>query len=328
MKVIVNNKNRFEDVSGTKIEAHGGGFIKKGEFYYWFGENRHDIKKVSCYRSSDLKNWEFRNHVLTLNSSTREHYIKTDLSLNPFSEEIKKFDTGATIERPKVLYNEYNDLYVMWMHYEDGKDYSQARCAVAVSEAVDGDYTYLGSFRPLGHMSRDCTLFKDEDNRAYFISAANNNADLHVYRLTRDYLNIDELVNVLWPGQYREAPVMIKKDRNYIMITSGCTGWQPNQSKYGYTTNLKENWTELKNLGNETTYDTQPTYVIKIKGSDKTNYLYIGDRWDGDNYHNSKYKFLPLDIVKGEKINCKLKWAKKVVIDFETGDVYPQKNKG
>ncbi len=38
----------------------------------------------------------------------------------------------------------------MWMHKENGTDYGEARAAVASSATVDGDYTYHGSFRPLG----------------------------------------------------------------------------------------------------------------------------------------------------------------------------------
>ena len=33
-------------------------------------------------------------------------------------------------------------------------------------------------------MSRDDTLFKDDDGKAYFISAANENADLMLYELS------------------------------------------------------------------------------------------------------------------------------------------------
>lgn len=36
----------------------------------------------------------------------------------------------------------------MWMHKENGKDYNEARAAVAVSDTIDGNYTWLGSFRP------------------------------------------------------------------------------------------------------------------------------------------------------------------------------------
>jgi len=322
LETKINNNKIIKDDRNKKVEAHGGGFIKKDDYFYWFGENRLGIKKVTCYRSRDLKNWEYRNDVLTLTSPTEKHYIDTDLDLNPFDDADKKFDCGATIERPKVLYNEKTRKYVMWMHYENGRDYSCARAAVAVSDTVDGDYTYLGSFRPQNYMSRDCTLFKDEDGTAYFISAARNNADLHIYKLTDDYLNIEDTVNKIWINKYREAPALIKRGQYYILVTSGCTGWTPNQGKYGYTADLEGDWSELFDLGDETTYDTQPTYIIEIEGAN-TGYLYVGDRWDGEEYHNSEYKFLPLEVsVDKENVSVKLMWTEKVNIDFEAGKIY------
>ena len=35
----------------------------------------------------------------------------------------------------------------------------------------------MSHFQPNGNMSRDDSLFKDDDGKAYFMSAANNNAD-------------------------------------------------------------------------------------------------------------------------------------------------------
>ena len=83
----------------------------------------------------------------------------------------------------------------MWMHKENGADYSEARAAVAVSDTVDGNYTWQGSFRPLNtHMSRDITVFVDDDGTGYMISAARENYDLQIYRLTADYTGIAALV--------------------------------------------------------------------------------------------------------------------------------------
>jgi hypothetical protein len=87
----------------------------------------------------------------------------------------------ANIERPKVIYNSTTGNYVMCMHKENGSDYTQARAFVAVSDTVDGDYTYQSSFRPpTGTTSRDMTLFKDDDGTVYQITSANNNADLQI----------------------------------------------------------------------------------------------------------------------------------------------------
>ncbi|HYH02587.1 MAG TPA: beta-xylosidase, partial [Bacillota bacterium] len=123
--VTITNATQFKDTAGNVIHAHGGGMIKVGSYYYWFGENRNadnTFYAVSCYRSTDLKNWEFRNHVLSRTSAT----------------ELNK----AFIERPKVIFNASTGKYVMWMHKENGVDYGEARAAVAVCSTVDGNYTY------------------------------------------------------------------------------------------------------------------------------------------------------------------------------------------
>src|SRR4051794_40340593 len=86
--VTLTNATQFTDTTGAVVQAHGGGAIKVGSSYYWFGENRNPdntFKAVSVYRSTDLRTWEFRNNVLTQSSDP-------ELAV-------------ANIERPKVIYN-------------------------------------------------------------------------------------------------------------------------------------------------------------------------------------------------------------------------------
>lgn len=294
----------FDEI-GTQVQAHSAGVLKVGEFYYIFGENRNynssdTFFAVSCYRSTDLLNWEFRNHVLTPDADPELGFAK--------------------IERPKVIYNAATDTYVMWMHKEYGDHYGEARCAVASCDTVDGDYTYHGSFNPLGYMSRDCTLFVDDDQKGYFLSAANNNADLHLYQLSSDYLSIDHLVQVIWAGQSREAPCLFKRNGYYFIVSSGCTGWSPNQGKYGYATSLSGSWSSLYNVGNSTTYQSQSTFVLPIYGSSQTSYLFLGDRWArawGDYTSNSRYVWMPLEFTSDTSME--MSYVDALDIDVETG---------
>jgi hypothetical protein len=314
--VTVANGAQFTTTTGDIIHAHGGGMIKVGSYYYWFGENRNPdstMYAVSCYRSTDLKNWEFRNHVLTANSSP---------DLNP-----------ANIERPKVVFNAATNRYVMWMHWENGVHYGEARCAVASSATVDGNYTYHRSFRPYadrgvedhgrpGYMSRDCTLFVDTDGRGYFVSASNENADLHLYRLTPDYLDIDVLVQKLWLGQKREAPILFRRNGVYFMLTSGATGWLPNQQKYATATSLEGTWSALQNLGNANGYQTQGAHAIAVQGTQTTSYLYLADRWAGawgGRVNDSEYVWLPLTFPTSTTVS--MSWYENVNIDAATGVV-------
>lgn len=311
------NGVKILDTSGNVLHAHGGWMLKQDGYYYWFGENRTGDIRVSCYRSKDFVTWEHRNDVLTLHSSTGDHYIRRETALirelTPSGSTESKI-VGCNIERPKVLYNKETKKYVMWMHYENGLHYGDARCAVAVCDTIDGDYIYLGSFNPIGNMSRDCTVFIEDDQTAYFISAARENADLIIYRLTEDYLAIEEQVKVLWPGQCREAPAIFKRNGMYYMLTSACTGWAPNQGKYATSDSLTGRWSKLRNFGDETTYASQPAFVV-ILNEEKDQFLYIGDRWNGKHYAESTYVFLPLKF--DQEGNLSMVYGDETLVDLE-----------
>jgi hypothetical protein len=287
--VIINNGELIKDVDGNDIHAHGGGIINVDGYFYWYGENRTGRVRVSCYRSKDLVNWVFGNHIFTIDTKFEQINELYDPTLI-FDIEKVEFGVGANIERPKIIYNDITKKYVMWMHLENGYDYSLARCAIASCDTIDGDYVYHGSFNPCGYMSRDCMLFKED--KAYFISSSRENADLHLYRLSNDYLSVDEHIQTLWIDQFREAPVLFKKSGLYYMLTSGCTGWAPNQMQYAYAADIEGEWSDLIDVADKTTYDSQPFNVVEIKDQ----VYYLGDRWNEKNYHLSGYVFLPISI--------------------------------
>ena len=57
------NGTLWNDIDGNPIHAHGGWMLSYGGYFYWYGEDRRENYYVSCYRSKDLRNWEFRNHI-------------------------------------------------------------------------------------------------------------------------------------------------------------------------------------------------------------------------------------------------------------------------
>ncbi|MFJ4784929.1 RICIN domain-containing protein [Streptomyces sp. NPDC088794] len=302
----VPNGTQFTDTSGNVVHAHGGGVIKVGSYYYWFGEDRNadnTFKYVDAYRSTDLKTWEFRNHVLTQSSAAE---LGT-----------------AYIERPKVIYNASTGKFVMWMHKENGVDYSEARAAVAVSDTVDGTYTYQGSFQPLGqYMSRDITTYVDTDGTAYMVSAANENYDLHIYKLNSAYTGIDSLVANPWAGGHREAPALFKRGSVYFMLTSGATGWSANQQQYATATSLAGPWTSFANVGDSTAYNSQTAYVLPVTGTSGTSYLYLGDRWGnsfGGTVNDSRYVWLPLTFPTSTTMS--MSWYPEITVDTTAGTI-------
>ncbi|MGW2045777.1 RICIN domain-containing protein [Streptomyces sp. NPDC001858] len=304
--VTIANGTQFTDTSGSPVHAHGGGLLKVGSYYYWFGENRNadnTFRYVDAYRSTDLKNWEFRNHVLTQSSDS-------ELAV-------------ANIERPKVMYNASTGKFVMWMHKENGTDYSEARAAVAVSDTIDGNYTWQGSFQPLGqYMSRDITVFVDTDGAGYMVSAARENYDLQIYRLTDDYTGIASLVADPWHGGHREAPALFKRNGVYFMLTSGATGWSPNQQQYATATSLAGPWSAMTNVGDSTTYGSQTAYVLPVQGTSGTTYLYLGDRWGnsfGGTVNDSRYVWLPLTFPTSTSLS--MSWFPEITVDTAVGTV-------
>ncbi|GAB3805174.1 RICIN domain-containing protein [Micromonospora zhanjiangensis] len=302
--VTITNGTQFIDTRGTPVHAHGGGVLKVGDYYYWFGENRNPnntFRAVSVYRSTDLRTWEFRNDVLTPSSAAELQ--------------------GANIERPKVVYNAGTGRFVMWMHKENGTDYGEARAAVASSTTVDGSYTYHGSFRPLGNMSRDITLYND-NGTGYMISAADENNDLLIYRLTADYLNVASLVGNFWNDAKREAPALFKRGNTYFMLTSAATGWNPNQARYATASSISGPWTGWSNVGDSTTFRSQPAFVLPIQGTTTTNFLYLGDRWAGawgGPVNDSQYVWLPITFPSATSMS--LAWAPSITVDAAAGTV-------
>lgn len=282
--VTIKNGGFWLDTAGNRIEAHGGGFLFANDAWYWVGEDRStgNFKAVNCYRSTDLSHWELRRAIITR---------QTSAELNA---------ADRIIERPKITYNASTKKYVVWLHWE-GMNYATAEAGVFTSDSIDGEYTQVRHFRPNNNMSRDDTLFRDDDGKAYFVSSARENADSALYELNADYTNITRQIATLWPGAYREAPAIMKAGATYFIINSGATNWDPNQQKYATASSMNGPWSALSNLGDATGFDTQSAFVIPVKGSKTTTYIYAGDRWQDPDLKSSKYIWLPIK-VNGTKL--------------------------
>ena len=291
------NGERWFDTHGNVIHAHGGFRLEFENILYWYGEDRRGDAYVSCYKSLDGgKTWHFVCHILTAKSAARTTHEGRDLSL-------RNIEGGkVNIERPKVVYNRVTGKFILWAHYEDGINYHAARCAVASCDTPDGEFVYHGSFRPFGYMSRDCTLFADGES-TYFLSASENNRDLHLYRLTSDGLDVECFVKKLFVGESREAPAVIKAGGKYLMVTSFCTGWKPNQGCYAVADSMEGEWSENYRLGDETTYLSQPAFLYE-RGDGEI--VYFGDRWGGNAFAESGFDRSKFDYQNSAYVGYRL----------------------
>jgi beta-galactosidase len=285
-KNIIASGKIWLDEKGDVINAHGGGVVYQNGKYYWFGEKRgaSASEGVNVYSSADLYNWKFENMALAQDAQDT-------------SSDIAK---GCVMERPKVIYNSVTKQYVMWFHLElKGKGYSAARAAVAVSDKITGPYKFVKSFRPNGNMSRDMTLFKDDDGAAYLVYSSRENYDLRIAKLTDDFLSVTTKDTMLF-SNHREAPALFKYNKKYYLITSGCTGWQANKASLHTTDNLWGKWLESPinpMIGNnaDKTFGGQSTYVLPI--ANKPNqFVFIADEWHPSNLKDSRYVWLPIQL--------------------------------
>ena len=278
-------KGIWKDDRGEHVQAHGGGIIKVKKNYYWFGEyrakdNDSNRRYVGCYSSDDLMNWRFRNKVIDI----------TD----PDS-------LGAkwVLERPKVFYNKKTKRYVMYMHIDDRR-YKTARVGIAVSDKVDGKYTYVKSFRPLGYESRDIGQFIDDDGTAYLIFESRPSKGFYIARLSDDYMTVEK--EVCYIKAPLEGGAIIHYQGLYYAIGSALTGWNPNPNKFATATSLSGPWSEFADIAppETKTYGAQSTMILKVQGTKGTTAIFMGDVWKPKEQWNSSYLWMPLQIGNGK----------------------------
>ena len=109
----------WPDDRGRHVQAHGGGIIRFGDAWYWFGEDRtaglpRTNRYVSCYSSPDLAHWTFHNDVVKFSDPAN-------------------LGRGWVLERPKVFYNARTKKFVMYMHF-DNRGYKFAGVGVATCD--------------------------------------------------------------------------------------------------------------------------------------------------------------------------------------------------
>ena len=287
------------DTEGSPIQAHGGCLIHSDDTYYWYGENKNgktlrgrvDFIGINCYSSKDLMNWKNEGLVLRAVPDFPKH------DLHP----------SKVVERPRVLYNKKTNKYVMWMHV-DNADYSYAKVGIAIAQSPAGPFEYMGSMRPCGADSRDMTLYKDDDtNVAYLICSTEGNRNLTIAKLTDDYLNVsDEFTKCMIHSKKnagREAASVFKYRGSYYMITSGCSGWNPNSAMLHVATDMLGPWCDMGNpcvgQGADKTFNAQSTWIMPVPGK-KDSFIFMADRWNSSNLRDSRYVWLPIILESDE----------------------------
>ncbi len=347
----------WRDTSGVAINAHGGGMLHHEEKYYWFGEHKIEGKEGNCaqvgvhvYSSADLYNWQDEGIALSVSDDPAHDITKGCILERPkviynaltgkfvmwFHLEIKQSGYASarcgvavadSATGPYRFIRSFRPNAGVWPRNVPEQD----RCLLGDQELafldslgmVGGpvpDYpanlVYRRDFTG-GQMARDMTLFVDEDGSAYHIHASEDNETLHISQLSDDYLSPAGCYSRFFPGRFHEAPSLMKHGGTYYLITSGCTGWEPNAARLSKADSLWGPWTEMGNPCQgpseqmARTFDSQSTYILPVAGRPDA-FIFMADRWCPLNAIDGRYVWLPIRFKEQVPF---LQWEKEWSLD-------------
>ncbi|MFV0521048.1 MAG: glycoside hydrolase family 43 protein [Mangrovibacterium sp.] len=334
---------KWLDTDSIHINAHGGGVLHHDNTYYWFGEYKVAGKGgnaaqvgVSCYSSKDLYNWKNEGTALNV-SETKGSDIergciierpkviynkKTDKFVMWFHLELKgkgyeAARTGLAVADkatgPYIFVKSLRPNIKQWplgyieelklkkfrtdMEWWTPEWYKQIEEGMFVNRDFEG-----------GQMSRDMGLFVDDDGKAYHIHSSEDNLTIHIAELTDDYQGFTGKYIRIAPAGHNEAPALFKHKGTYYLITSGCTGWDPNAARLFEAKSIWGPWVSAGNpcVGKdaELTFHSQSTYVLPMPGKEDA-FIYMGDRWQPQNPIDGTYVWLPITFKHDQPV---IKW--------------------
>ena len=344
----------WSDDRGEHINAHGGGVLEHEGKYYWFGEHKVPWRKgngahvgVGCYSSSDLYSWKNEGIALKVVDEAGHDIERGCVLERPkviYNKQSGKFvmwfhlelkgqgysaaRTGVAISdkvagpykylrsyRPNagVWPEGYSDRYKREFKPEDLEFSDNQDKTREIMRGV-----YLRRDYDGGQMSRDMTLFVDDDGKAYHICASEENFTLQISLLSDDYTSFSERYVRAFPGMSNEAPAICKNDGRYYLIASGCTGWAPNAARSAVSDSMFGPWEFTGNpcngvnpfnrLGADKSFGGQSTYILPIAGRENA-FVVMFDIWKPWNQSDSRYLWLPGSIVDGElRVDWKDSW--------------------
>jgi hypothetical protein len=324
------------DSDGVHINAHGGGVIYHKGVYYWFGEHKSAntssaLVGVTCYSSRDLTHWVNRGVALAVEEDESSDIVKGSIIERPkviYNEKTKKFvmwfhlelkGKGYSAARSGVAVSDKPEgpyKFIRSGRVNPGiAPYDMDEQAKAEMEALDAkNYEkwwtpewyeaidkglLLKRDMPGGQMARDMTLYVDDDGKAYHIFSSEENLTLHIAELSDDYLSHTGKYARMAPAGHNEAPAIFKKDGTYWMITSGCTGWDPNEARMHSAPSIMGPWTKHPNpcVGpkSEITFGGQSTYILKVPGRENA-FIFMADIWRPKHPIDARYIWLPIQF--------------------------------
>ncbi len=326
----------WPDDRGEHINAHGGGILRHEGVYYWFGENKCDTTSnaqvgVMCYSSRNLTDWKYESVALAVSEDPSSEIVRGCIIERPkviYNARTGKFvmwfhlelkGQGYQAARAAVAVSDtpagpYEYLYSVRPNkgfYPENMSPEEI-AALATLKAPEAYKSWSEEWRDAvrrglfmkrdfdgGQMSRDMTLFVDDDGKAYHVFASEGNLTLDIAELSDDYLSHTGRYVRVDPAGHNEAPALFKRNGKYWMITSGCTGWAPNRARLLSADHIFGPWTRhdtpMVGPDSDITFGGQSTYVLKVDGKEDA-YIFMADRWRPELPSDGRYIWLPIDF--------------------------------
>jgi hypothetical protein len=357
----------WPDDQGVHINAHGGGVMFHEGVYYWFGEHKISGETaevgVHCYSSTDLYNWKDCGIALAMSDDPASDITKGCILERPkviYNAATKKFvmwfhlelkgqarraarSGVAVAERATGPYTFLRSVrpdvgtWPMNVTAEQKAGFKEAQKLIGTA-FIGGPnpevpkHNLLARDFTLGQMAKDMTLFVDDDGKAYHVFASEENSTLHLSQLTDDYLSHSGKWVRLFEHRWHEAPALCKYQGRYWMISSDCSGWDPNTARLSVADSIWGPWKELGNplveaspvgdvvkltlpewkergypsvggnprkytLGPEKTFGGQSTCILPVNGRPGA-FIALFDIWRPKDAIKGGYLWLPMKFAK------------------------------
>ena len=299
----------WKDTGGNNIYSQGGGTIKVGDTYYWYGvkykgaatyaanpTGKNDdvtFAGVTCYSSKDLVHWKDEGLALSTKEVGYGWFGRLGVVYN---SKTKKYVLAAQGASPSGTYGEY----------------------FATSSTPDGDFKFASVQTELSMFvnggTGDQTLFQDDDGKAYVIASnVKGRSNLYVAPLREsDFLKIESATRIA-RGKSREGNAMFKYKGIYYFCSSDLHGWNSSHTYCMTSKNVLgpyENEFILDGTDEDFSHVTQTGFFIQVNGTKDSFVIFAGDRWSDFAGNGLGYnQWLPISFENGKpKFNSLTEW--------------------
>lgn len=328
------------DDAGKPIQSHSGGVLFENGMYYWYGMDYAGPRLppntlpgqtfawflnlgVTVYSSPDLLHWK------------RESNQLSEVTYGPGG----LLQAANLLVRPKVIKNDATGKYIL-MAALTAPDFQTLNDVVyAEADRPTGPFRFKGklgwcatpnatglwtgpwapgtglpsaewkaaaSDPPERIRAFDITLYKDNDGRAYLITA---HSRVLLYDLGSDYSCVTRLE--IMQGAEGEAPALFKDRATYYLLASRLTGWAPNQNTYFTSSSVHGPWVDRGPFANgpseKTTFNGQTTFVLPVAGQAHA-FIFLADRFGAVNamdipdFTSATHIWLPIDVDPANQV--------------------------